>query len=95
MKIVASITHSKFIVEMTDDEIAKLAGHSFHGASGFSHRLEPGAEIKVSESWDDLQKFRRAKEQITNAAETLKACAALALNASASYVIDPPEKIAE
>lgn len=67
-----------YLVEMTEDEITTV---------GQGGKLETGTEINVSAAWSDLRNFRRAKEQIEKAAETLKACAQLATAAGAVYVI--------
>lgn len=84
MKIIAKTSNrgyrSCFLVDMTEDEIT---------AVGQGGKVEIGAEIKVSDAWGDLQRFRYAKEQIEKAAETLKACAQLAVAAGAVYVIAP------
>lgn len=57
MKIIASTGRRNwrecFLVEMTEDELITI---------GQGGKAEIGAEIKVSEAWNDLQRFRAAKE---------------------------------
>lgn len=84
MKIIVTTSRKSwrehYLVEMSEDEITKVSQGG---------KIEIGTEINVSDAWNDLYRFRAAKEQIEKAAETLKACAQLAVAAGAVYVIAP------
>jgi hypothetical protein len=75
---------SHYIADVTDAELQKLATGS--------RRLEVGVEIKVSDAFNDLVRFREAHSKLEHAAEVLRAVASLVDTAKANYVLEPPKQ---
>lgn len=81
MKIIARINTDKLLVEMTEREIANVAGHISERDlvnHQWEHKrdqepLRVGAEYKVSPAWDRLQQQAKAAEQIEGVSKTLAA----------------------
>lgn len=79
MKIIARISGDKLLVEMTEREIANVAGHISERDLA-NHQwerkrdqepLRVGAEYKVSPAWDRLQQQAKAAEQLESVSRTL------------------------
>lgn len=97
MKIIAiakeNWSSKEWLVQLTEDEIAKIQGVSYASSLDKEKRPTIGAEFNVSAAWNDLQKFRSARDIIKNASDTLRGVASIAEAASACYLINPePEK---
>ena len=93
MKIIATTAtgyHKRFLVEISEDELANVQGESY--ASSLKTKPEIGMEINVSKAWTDLVSFRNARDKIDSAAETLRAVAQIAEQASAVYSTAPNEE---
>lgn len=90
MKIIAKTkdSYSKaFLVEMTDDEIAKLLGYTYSSSLPVGYDLEIGKQFNVSQAWQDLAQFKQAEKRIKEASEILKSIANLAEVTTANYMI--------
>lgn len=94
MKIIANTKRRHYLVELEEDELAKILGQSYASSiptDRNGERFTIGTEMNVSESWNDLHRFRNAAAKITSAAETLRAVAAIADQCSAAYILVPDE----
>jgi hypothetical protein len=81
VKIIARISTDRLLVEMTEREIANVAGHISErhlAAHQWEHKrdqepLRIGTEYKVSLAWDRLQQQAKAAEQLEGVSKTLAA----------------------
>ena len=73
MKIIASIDRSKFLVEMTETEIANIAGHAY--PSHIQPQIVVGREIKTAELWRVLEISRERHSDLAKMATQLRAAA--------------------
>ena len=75
MKIIASITASKFLLEANDDEIAQITGNGSAWSIREKWRPEVGREVKVSELWKALESSRERTADLAGLAGKLRAAA--------------------
>lgn len=77
MKIIARINENRLLVEMTEREIANLAGHNYERelqrSRGESDPFPTGREYQVHEAWGRLQQQAKAAEQLEGVSKTLAA----------------------
>jgi len=80
VKIIARINGNKLLVEMTEREIANVAGRNrpddLANPQTWGHQitgLETGTEYQLSPAWDRLQQQARAAEQLEGVSKTLAA----------------------
>jgi hypothetical protein len=71
MKVIASIRLDKFLVEADKDELAKLVGFSFAGATGCPTFRE-GVTFKVSAIYEYVAKARTLQSSRRNVIERLR-----------------------
>lgn len=70
MKIIAAVNGSRFIVEVSDTEIANIAGHSY--PSGISGGIKVGQEVKVADLWRVLEISRERCTDLSKMATQLR-----------------------
>lgn len=70
MKIIASMNSGKFLVEISEDEIAKISGCT--SAVSMKRRADVGHEIAVSPLWEVLCHARARHNNIAETAEKLR-----------------------
>lgn len=88
MKIIAKINDAKVLCELTAEEISSIRGVPHRDQYGNENGLpRVGTEIFLCKAWQDLLRFRRAKDDIEKAAQVLKVVAQLAETASVSYTL--------
>ena len=75
MKIIASISNSRFLLEANDDEIAQITGNGSAWAIKDKWKPEVGREVKVSDLWKALNSSREQHEEIATLAVRLRAVA--------------------
>lgn len=100
MKIIASAGRSRFIVEMTQDEIIKAAGFgsAYEEAWLKSNGMRDvivGTEIKVGAAYDFHSRIADHQDKAKSAAGILKALAEMLENALPDVVIPPVEETKE
>lgn len=77
MKIIARINGDKLLVEMTEREIANVAG--YNSESQLPHAWKPadalnvGMQYEVSPAWNRLQQQAKAADQLEGVSKTLAA----------------------
>lgn len=72
MKIIAKSKHG-FLVEATDNELARIAGHNSAYAMEQKHRLEIGHTVDVNAMFDALVFERQRPDALTETAKRLRA----------------------
>lgn len=96
MKIIALVkenySSNEWLIQATGDEIAKIAGFPYASSMNKDERPAIGVEVKVDEAWNDLRKFRAAKDHLKSASETLRGVAAIADAAGAVYTLPAPKE---
>lgn len=75
MKIIAAISGSTFLVEASDDELARIAGFSY--ASSLEHHMKPsvGKVVNVSPLWAALTVSRERVAELQKMATALRTVA--------------------
>jgi hypothetical protein len=69
MKIIAAIDRSNFLVQATDDELARIMGYQYRSALPDVARLDIGAELKISEIYDAYLQVRDIGQTLAEAVE--------------------------
>lgn len=104
MKVVAR-TKSGVMVEMTDEELAHVAGYNSTTEAGtadktriantndhsWNWRFRLGVEIQVSPMWDWMTKARDTFKKITDTGKLLHGLAEVLENAPPAALVDPDE----
>jgi len=77
VKIIARIDSNRLIVEMTEREIANIAGYSYESQLPHVRRpeeaLRPGVEYKISPAWDRLRQQAEVSEKLVGVSKALAA----------------------
>ncbi len=73
MKIIAGIDSSRFLVEVHDNEIAKIAGFTY--PSEIKMGIKVGQEIKVADLWRALEISRERHDELAKMATQLRTAA--------------------
>lgn len=94
MKIIGK-TRDNLLLEASAEEVARLLGH-YYASNVARCELEIGAEVKVSEMWEQMYRLARAQRELKAASQTLHSIANLMLVADPliQAIVDP-EKAAE
>ena len=73
MKIIAGIDSSRFLVEVHENEIAKIAGFTY--PSEIKMGIKVGQEIKVADLWRALEISRERHDELAKMATQLRTAA--------------------
>lgn len=73
MKIIASVSSSKFLIEATETELANIAGFTY--PNSIQSSLKVGNEIKVAELWRVLEISRGRHDELAKMATQLRTAA--------------------
>lgn len=73
MKIIATVSSDRFLVEATKEEIAKVMGHSCTYAMKDADRtIRVGADVQVSPLWSALEVTRGRQSEVANLATQMR-----------------------
>ena len=97
MKIIARVNSDKLLVEMTEDELARLAGYysQCHLPNDCSIRFKAGTTYPVSEIYTRLNEQAQASQKLENVSKTLSALADLVTQTRAQFIAATEEPAKE
>lgn len=73
MKIIASIDGSRFLVEATETELARIMGYGYTStAREKGHKIEVGREVPVNPLWEALEVTRGRVTEVASLANSLR-----------------------
>ena len=72
MKVIGKVNSSTFLVQASEDDLAKIMGFRHSSYVPAADKPEVGRELQVSELWDVLNITRERHEEIKKMAASLR-----------------------
>lgn len=86
----ASAYTTTYLVEVSDAELAKMAGYGYRTEREFNDRCKIGAEIPVAKLYDHLVTLEAKGKELASSAAMLRSAATLLESLPAPFVPEPP-----